>query len=80
MELHPQSTGIKGDHFVGDYYVKFNDEYKKQVEELIADGMSKEEAEKEAPIMQGTQQMLLDWETGKPDVIELMEKNEWLGV
>jgi arginyl-tRNA synthetase len=47
----PQSTGIKGDHFVGDYYVKYNDEYKKQVDELVANGMSKEEAEKEAPIM-----------------------------
>ena len=75
----PQSTGTKGDHFVGDYYVRFNDEYKKQVEELISGGMAKELAEKEAPIMKGTQQMLLDWENGKPDVIELWKKmNGWV--
>ncbi len=75
----PQSTNTKGDHFVGEYYVKFNDEYKKQVEELIAGGMKKEEAEKEAPIMKGTQQMLLDWENGKPDVIELWKTmNGWV--
>ena len=75
----PQSTGIKGDHFVGDYYVRFNDEYKKQVEELVAGGMTKELAEKEAPIMKGTQQMLLDWEASKPDVIELWKKmNGWV--
>ncbi len=75
----PQSTNTKGDHFVGEYYVKFNDEYKKQVEELVAGGMSKEDAEKEAPIMKGTQQMLLDWEAGKPDVIELWKKmNGWV--
>jgi len=75
----PQSTNTKGDHFVGEYYVKFNDEYKKQVEELIAGGMKKEDAEKEAPIMKGTQQMLLDWENGKPEVIGLWEKmNGWV--
>ena len=75
----PQSTNTKGDHFVGEYYVKFNDEYKKQVEELIAGGMKKVEAEKEAPIMKGTQQMLFDWEAGKPDVIELWKKmNGWV--
>lgn len=75
----PESTGIKGDHFVGKYYVRFNDEYKKQVEELIAAGKTKEEAEKEAPIMKATQQMLLDWEAGKPDVIALWKKmNQWV--
>jgi arginyl-tRNA synthetase len=75
----PQSTGIKGDHFVGDYYVKFNDEYKRQVEELKAKSLKQEEAEKEAPIMKATQQMLLDWEAGKPDVMELWEKmNSWV--
>jgi arginyl-tRNA synthetase len=75
----PQSTGTKGDHFVGDYYIKFNDEYKKQVAELIAAGKTKEEAEKEAPVMKATQQMLLDWEAGKPDVMELWEKmNSWV--
>ncbi len=75
----PQSTNTKGDHFVGEYYVKFNDEYKRQVEELIAGGMKKEEAEKEAPIMKGTQQMLLDWEAGKQDVMDLWKKmNGWV--
>ncbi len=76
----PRSTNTKGDHFVGEYYVKFNDEYKKQVQALIDTGMKKEEAEKQAPIMQATQQMLHDWEAGDPEVMELMEKNEWLGI
>jgi arginyl-tRNA synthetase len=75
----PASTGIKGDHFVGDYYVLFNDQYKKEVAELVAGGMSKEEAEKEAPIMKEAQQMLVDWEAGKPDVIELWKTmNSWV--
>lgn len=75
----PQSTGTKGDHFVGDYYVKFNDEYKRQTDELVAKGMPKEEAEKEAPIMKATQQMLLDWEAGKPEVMELWRNmNGWV--
>jgi arginyl-tRNA synthetase len=75
----PESTGMKGDHFVGEYYVKFNDEYKAQVEKLISEGVDKATAEKEAPIMQGTQQMLLDWEEGKPEVIELWKKmNSWV--
>lgn len=75
----PQTTNTKGDHFVGDYYVKFNDEYKKQVEELAGSGMKKEEAEKEAPIMKATQQMLLDWEAGKPEVMQLWkEMNSWV--
>src|SRR5258705_2335829 len=75
----PQSTDIKGDHFVGDYYVKYNDEYKRQIDELIANGKTKDEAEKEAPIMKAAQQMLFDWEAGKPDVIELWKRmNNWV--
>jgi arginyl-tRNA synthetase len=75
----PESTNTKGDHFVGDYYVKFNNEYKRQTEELIAKGLNKENAEKEAPIMKATQQMLLDWEAGKPEVIRLWkEMNQWV--
>ncbi len=75
----PQSTGIKGDHFVGDYYVMFGNEHKKQVQELTDKGLSKEEAEKEAPIMKLAQQMLVDWEAGKPDVIELWKTmNSWV--
>lgn len=75
----PETTGVKGDHFVGDYYVKFNDQYKKEVEELVQGGMSKDEAEKQAPVMKAAQQMLIDWEAGKPEVIELWEKmNSWV--
>ena len=75
----PASTNSKGDHFVGDYYVRFNDEYKKQVEALMTAGADKETAEKEAPIMKSTQQMLLDWEAGKPEVIELWKTmNGWV--
>src|SRR6185369_3077933 len=75
----PEAAGIKGDHFVGDYYVKFNDEYKKQVDELMLSGLSKEAAEKQAPIMKAAQQMLVDWEAGKPDVIELWNMmNNWV--
>ena len=75
----PASTGIKGDHFVGDYYVLFNEEYKKQVEQLKASGMDKEQAEKEAPIMKAAQQMLVDWEAGVPAVIGLWKTmNSWV--
>lgn len=75
----PDSTGIKGDHFVGDYYVLFGVEYKKEIEKLIADGMSKEEAEKNAPLMQAAQRMLLDWEKGDPEVKALWQKmNNWV--
>jgi arginyl-tRNA synthetase len=75
----PQSTHTKGDHFVGDYYVKFNDELKEEISRLTAAGATKEEAEKKAPIMQKTQQMLLDWENGKPEVMELWKKmNNWV--
>ena len=75
----PESTGIKGDHFVGDYYVLFGAELKKQVETLIAQGVAKEEAEKRAPLMQQAQQMLVDWEAGKPEIIALWKKmNSWV--
>jgi arginyl-tRNA synthetase len=75
----PQSTNTKGDHFVGDYYVKFNDEYKRQIRELVNKGLTEAEAEKQAPIMIATQQMLLDWEAGKPNVMQLWkEMNGWV--
>ncbi len=96
----PASTGIKGDHLVGDYYVLFGTELKKQMApirekklaELLAAGKTQEEAakimdddnfkqqlEKEAPIMQAAQQMLVDWEAGKPDVVELWRTmNSWV--
>jgi arginyl-tRNA synthetase len=75
----PESTGIKGDHLVGDYYVRFGAEHKKQMEPLLEAGQTKEEAERNAPIMQKTQQMLVDWENGKPEVMELWKKmNSWV--
>jgi arginyl-tRNA synthetase len=75
----PASTGIKGDHFVGDYYVRFGVEHKKEMEVLIAEGMSKEDAEKNAPIMLATQKMLQDWEKGDEEVRELWQKmNGWV--
>ncbi|HTN37864.1 MAG TPA: arginine--tRNA ligase [Arachidicoccus sp.] len=76
----PESTHTKGDHFVGEYYIKFNDEYKRQVKTLVDDQkLEPELAEKQAPIMEATQKMLLDWEEGKPEVIALWKKmNEWV--
>ena len=75
----PETAHEKGDHLVGDYYVKFNDQYKKEVNELTGEGRSKEEAEKEAPVMKKTQQMLVDWELGKPAVRGLWsEMNGWV--
>ena len=75
----PESAQMKGDHFVGKYYVKFDEEYKRQINDLIAKGLSRDEAEKDSPIMKATQQMLVDWEAGKPDVISLWKKmNGWV--
>lgn len=75
----PQSTQSKGDHFVGEYYVKFNDAYKSEVAALVAEGMTKEKAEQEAPIMRSTQQMLVDWEAGEPEVMDLWRRmNSWV--
>ena len=75
----PQSTHMKGDHFVGEYYVLFGEEHKKQTQELVEKGLSQEEAEKKAPIMVAAQQMLVDWEAGKPEVIDLWKKmNSWV--
>ena len=75
----PESAGMKGDHLVGDYYVKFGAEHKKQVKELTEKGLKEEDAEKEAPIMKEAQQMLVDWEAGKEEVVSLWKKmNEWV--
>jgi arginyl-tRNA synthetase len=75
----PETVHEKGDHFVGDYYVKFGAVHKEQTKELVAKGMTQEEAEKEAPIMKAAQQMLVDWEAGKPEVIRLWKKmNAWV--
>ena len=75
----PQTANTKGDHFVGEYYVKFNDEYKIQVAALVATGITQKDAEKQAPIMLATQEMLQDWEAGKPDIMELWRTmNGWV--
>lgn len=75
----PESTGIKGDHFVGDYYVMFNDVYKKEMEELMMQGQSKEDAEKNAPIMKDAQDLLRQWEAGDKQVYHLWkEMNSWV--
>ncbi len=75
----PQSSDLKGDKLVGKYYVEFDKEYKSQISDLIAQGKTEEEAKKQAPIIIEAQQMLLDWEAGKPEVIELWKKmNQWV--
>lgn len=75
----PQSTHIKGDHLVGDYYVQFGIEHKKQTAALIEQGMNKEDAEKNAPIMQAAQNMLVAWEQGDPAVVDLWKRmNGWV--
>ncbi len=75
----PADTKQKGDHFVGDYYVKFNDAYKAEVEALVAKGMTKEEAEKEAPIQKAAQEMLLKWEQGDAATMDLWKRmNTWV--
>src|SRR5690606_38728597 len=67
----PADTGIKGDHLVGHYYVRFNDVYMEEVAQLLATGKSQEEAEKEAPIMLEAQALLRKWEAGDPDTQSL---------
>ena len=75
----PETTGLKGDKLVGNFYVKFDQEYKLQISELITQGKTEEEAKKQAPIILEAQQMLLDWEAGKPDVVSLWkEMNQWV--
>lgn len=75
----PESTGLKGDKIVGNYYVAFDKAYKAEINELMAQGKSEEEAKKQAPILQQAQQMLLDWEAGDENVIALWKKmNNWV--
>ncbi len=75
----PESLGVKGDKLVGDYYVKFDREYKLQIEALIAEGHDKEWAEKNAPILLEAQDMLRKWEQKEPEVYDLWEKmNGWV--
>ena len=75
----PESTGKKGDHLIGDYYVRFDKEYKAQVAQLTAQGMDEETAKREAPLMKQAQAMLLRWEQGDPEVRGLWEMmNGWV--
>lgn len=75
----PESSGKKGDHLVGDYYVKFDIEYKKEIKELVAKGLSEEEAAKEAPILKDAQEMLRKWENRDGDVLKLWHTmNQWV--
>ena len=75
----PESTGMKGDHLVGKYYVEFDKHYKAQIKELMAEGQSEEEAKKNAPIMREAQEMLRKWEAKDPEVYALWEMmNGWV--
>ena len=75
----PENTGLKGDKLVGNYYVAFDKAYKEEIQELIAQGKSKEEAEKQAPIFIAAQEMLRQWEAGDPEVIKLWKQmNGWV--
>lgn len=75
----PQSSGMKGDHLVGKYYVEFDKAYKKEIEALVAQGKTKEEAEKQAPMIIEAQQMLQKWEAGDKETIDLWKMmNGWV--
>ncbi len=75
----PTTTNTKGDKFVGDYYIKFDKEYKIQVEELVKNGTSEEDAKQNAPILLRAKEMLIKWESGDKDVVKLWKKmNSWV--
>lgn len=75
----PASSGMKGDHLVGKYYVAFDKAYKEEIADLVAKGMAKEVAEKEAPILKAAQEMLKKWEAKDPEVYSLWETmNSWV--
>ena len=75
----PESSGKKGDHLIGDYYVRFDKEYKAQIADLMAQGKDEETAKREAPLMLEAQEMLRKWEAGDPEVRALWEKmNSWV--
>lgn len=75
----PGNSGLKGDKLVGNFYVEFDKVYKTEIAALMAEGKTEEEAKKQAPIILEAQQMLLDWEAGKPEVMELWKTmNQWV--
>ena len=78
-EETPESTGLKGDKLVGNYYVKFDQVYKAEISELMAQGQPEEVAKKNAPIILEAQEMLIQWEAGNEDVVSLWKKmNQWV--
>jgi arginyl-tRNA synthetase len=75
----PKTSGVKGDHLVGKYYVEFDKAYKTEIKELVQKGKTEEEAKKQAPIFVEAQAMLKKWEAGDPDVVELWKTmNQWV--
>ena len=75
----PKSSGIKGDHLVGKYYVKFDEQYRKEVSSLIKQGSTEEEAKKSSPILKRAQQMLVKWEDGDSKIMDLWKTmNGWV--
>ena len=75
----PESTGKKGDHLIGDYYVAFDKHYREQIKELMAQGMDEEQAKQEAPLIKEAHEMLVKWENNDPEVRALWEKmNNWV--
>ncbi len=75
----PQSSGKKGDHLIGDYYVAFDKHYREEVKQLVAQGMDEEKAKQEAPLIKEAHEMLVKWEQNDPEVRALWEKmNDWV--
>ena len=75
----PETSGKKGDHLIGDYYVAFDKHYREEVKELVAQGMDEEQAKQEAPLIKEAHEMLVKWEQNDPEVRALWKKmNEWV--
>ena len=75
----PESSGKKGDHLIGDYYVAFDKHYREEIKQLVAQGMDEERAKQEAPLIKEAHEMLVKWEQGDPEVRALWEKmNNWV--
>jgi len=74
----PKSTGLKGDKLIGNYYIRFDQEYKKEIDQLMSDGLSEEDAKKQAPLIMQAQTMLKKWEQSDSDIVALWKKmNQW---
>ena len=78
-DTNPESLNLKGDVFVGNFYVKYNEEYEKQVTEMVSNGISETEAKKNAPIFKDAKELLIEWESGNKEVIDLWSQmNSWV--